>query len=89
VPPLPWKRALGATLAIAALVALAAARLPSAEAWSDLTPAVCNEYCERSTHCGPLASRDAIQQPLNAWSNLAFLNASFFCFGAAREPDPT
>jgi hypothetical protein len=86
VPPLPWKRALGATLAIAAPVALVTARLPSAEVWADLTPAVCNEYCERSTHCGPLASRPAIQQPLNTWSNFAFLFVGLLAWRAPLRP---
>lgn len=84
--PLPWKRALGATLAVAALVALAAARLPSAEVWADLAPAVCNEYCERSTRCGPLASRDAIQQPLNTWSNFAFLFVGLLAWRTPLRP---
>ncbi len=84
--PLPWKRALGATLAVAALLALGAARLPSAEVWSDLTPAVCNEYCEHSDRCGPLASRDAIQQPLNSWSNLAYLFVGLLVWRRPLQP---
>lgn len=86
MPPLPWKRALGATLAVAALVAFAATRLPSAEVWADLTPGVCNEYCERSTDCGPLASRAAIQQPLNTWSNFAFLFVGLLAWRTPLRP---
>ena len=61
------------TLAISAVGALLAAPLRSAEVWSGLTPGVCAEYCEASTRCGLLSSRAAIQQPLNAWSNLSYL----------------
>ena len=70
---LPWSRAALVTLAVAGVGALLTAPLDSAEVWSALTPGVCAEYCEASTNCGPLASRAAIQQPLNAWSNLAYL----------------
>ncbi len=73
IAQLPWKRAAIATLAVAAVGALVTAPLRSAELWSGLTPGVCAEYCEASANCGPLASRAAIQQPLNAWSNLAYL----------------
>jgi hypothetical protein len=61
------------TLVISAVGALLVTQLRSAEVWSGLTPGVCAEYCEASTRCGTLASRAAIQQPLNAWSNLAYL----------------
>jgi hypothetical protein len=60
-----------AAVATAAIFAM----LPSAEVWAALTPGDCPEYCEASTRCGALATRAAIQQPLNTWSNLAFLFA--------------
>jgi hypothetical protein len=80
---LPWRRALVITAAAGAATALATARLPSAEVWASLTPGVCDEYCENSTRCGPLATRPAIQQPLNAWSNFAYLFAGLL---ALRRP---
>jgi hypothetical protein len=86
VSPLPWKSALGATLAVAALLALGTLRLPSAAVWSDLTPGDCAEYCERSADCGELASRDAIQQPLNAWSNLAYLFVGLLAWRRPLRP---
>jgi hypothetical protein len=84
---LPWRAAVLATLAVAAAAAVALAALPSAALWSRLTPADCAEYCEAHTRCGPLAERAAVQQPANAWSNLAYL-----CVGALawrRRPDAT
>lgn len=72
-PAPAWKTALVATFAVAALAAALSAQLPSAQVWAAQTPGACAEYCEARTRCGPLASRDAVQQPLNAWSNLAFL----------------
>ena len=38
-----------------------------------MTPGDCAEYCERHTRCGPLAERPSVQQPLNSWSNAAFV----------------
>lgn len=64
--------ALGATALVAVLFAIWLASLPSAEAWAGLSPGDCFEYCEASDRCGALATRDAIQQPANTWSNLAF-----------------
>jgi len=74
-PPaaLPWRRALLVTALCGAVAAIALATLPSAEVWSALTPGDCDEYCEASTRCGELATRAAVQQPLNSWSNLAYL----------------
>ena len=83
---LPWKSASAVTLAVAALLALGTLRLPSAEVWSDLTPGDCDEYCERSTDCGALASRGAIQQPLNAWSNLAYLFVGLLAWRRPLRP---
>lgn len=73
VPPPPWSRAALGTAAVGLLAAVALGGLPNALVWSGLTPGDCAEYCEASTRCGPLAERAAVQQPLNAWSNLAFL----------------
>jgi hypothetical protein len=55
------------------LAAVSLAGIPSAVVWSGLSPADCTEYCEAQTRCGPLATRAAVQQPLNSWSNLGFL----------------
>ncbi|RIK99550.1 MAG: hypothetical protein DCC71_20215 [Proteobacteria bacterium] len=71
--PPPWRRAALATLGVAAIVAAGFAALPSADVWSRLTPGDCAEYCEAHTRCGAPSARAAIQQPLNAWSNAAFL----------------
>jgi hypothetical protein len=67
------RRALLATVTAGALLALAVAQLRSAEVWGGLTPADCAEYCESSDRCGALATRPAIQQTANSWSNLAYL----------------
>jgi hypothetical protein len=74
---------------IAALVigaALFTTQLPSAEVWTGLTPGDCLEYCEGSHRCGALAERDAIQQPLNAWSNLAYLVVGLLALAPRRTP---
>jgi len=64
-------------LAITAVVALGLAGFlamhPEAGGWSGLTPGDCAEYCEGSHRCGSLDSRPVVQQPLNAWSNLAYV----------------
>ncbi len=80
---LSWSRAALVTLAVAGFGAALSTQLGSAEVWSGLTPGVCTEYCEANTDCGPPASRAAIQQPLNAWSNLAYL---FVGILALRRP---
>lgn len=86
----PPARGLAAAIFFTALAALvlagALSRLPSADAWASLTPGDCAEYCEASHRCGPLATRDAVQQPLNAWSNLAYLFVGVL--GAAAFPTP-
>ncbi len=70
--------ALLATAACAALLAGIFRYAPSAQIWADLTPGNCPEYCERFTSCAlPLHQRPAIQQPLNSWSNLAFVFVGF------------
>lgn len=71
--PLPWLPALAGTLALLAAALLWLAAHPSGAVWADLTPADCAEYCEASTRCGPPATRPAVQQPLDAWSNAAFV----------------
>lgn len=71
----PWRAvaiAGVATAGAAALLAAWLAPLPSAEVWGGLTAGDCTEYCEASLRCGALATRAAIQQPANTWSNLAF-----------------
>jgi len=71
-------RALLATLVVGAVLAAGLLPLPSAEIWASLAPGNCVEYCERHTHCVvPLAERPVILQPLNTWSNLAFVFAGF------------
>jgi hypothetical protein len=85
-PALAWKTAVFATLAVGALAAALTARLPSAQVWSAQTPGDCAEYCEGRTRCGSLASRDAVQQPLNAWSNLAFLFAGALVWRRPLRP---
>lgn len=81
--PPPWSRAALGTAAVGLLAGVVLAGLPSALAWSGLTPGECAEYCEARTRCGPLAERAAVQQPLNAWSNLGFL---FVGMLALRRP---
>lgn len=70
---LPWLPALVATLALGAAAALWLAAHPTGAVWAGLTPGDCAEYCEAHTRCGALASRPVVQQPLNTWSNLAFV----------------
>jgi hypothetical protein len=69
---LPWIPALVGTLALMAAGALWLSAHPTGAVWTGLTPADCLEYCEGHTRCGPLETRPAVQQPLNAWSNAAF-----------------
>ncbi len=71
----PWRDvsiALAATVLVAVLFGIWLLPLPSAEVWAGLSPGDCAEYCEASDRWASLASRDAIQQPANTWSNLAF-----------------
>lgn len=68
-----WLRAAGITAVVALCLAAFLAMQPDAGAWAGLTPGDCTEYCEGSHRCGPLDSRAIVQQPLNAWSNLAFV----------------
>lgn len=70
---LPWRTALAATALAGGVAWLVLAQLPSAGVWGGLTPGDCREYCEASLRCGSLADRAAVHQPLNAWSNLAYL----------------
>ncbi len=66
-------RAAGITACVALGFAGCLALLPEAGAWSGLTPGDCTEYCEGSHRCGSLDVRPAVQQPLNTWSNLAYV----------------
>lgn len=50
-------------------------------------PPACDEYCEASLQCGPLAERGLVQQPANAWSSLAFVAVGLWALG--RRPEPT
>lgn len=70
-PRLP--RAVGITAVVALGFVGFLAMQPEAGAWSGLTPGDCTEYCEGSHRCGTPDSRPAVQQPLNAWSNLAYV----------------
>lgn len=74
------------TLAVGALAALVVRTIDSGAAWADLAPGDCAEYCEASTRCGPPATRAAVQQPVNAFSNLAYL---FVGLLALRRGSPT
>lgn len=71
--PLAWRLALGGTLALVVVGAAVFAAYPDGTLWSAMTPADCAEYCEAHTRCGPLATRPSVQQPLNSWSNAAFV----------------
>ena len=70
---LAWRPALLGTAALVALAAGVLAVYPDGTLWSAMTPADCEEYCEAHTRCGPLATRPSVQQPLNSWSNAAFV----------------
>jgi len=68
-----WRRAVVVTIAAAAACGVAVAAAGSGVIWSSFAPGDCTEYCEASTRCGALATRAAVQQPANAWSNLAYV----------------
>ncbi len=70
---LPWRLALAGTLALVAIGIVFFAQNPAGTLWSAMTPADCAEYCEAHLRCGPLATRPSVQQPLNSWSNAAFV----------------
>ncbi len=72
-PPLAWRPALAGTLALVVVGAVVFAAFPDGTLWSAMTPANCAEYCEAHTRCGPLETRPSVQQPLNSWSNAAFV----------------
>lgn len=82
--PLPWAAALAGTIALVAAGALWLAAHPTGALWAGLTPADCAEYCEAHTRCGPLATRAVVQQPLNSWSNAAFVFVGLL--GLATRP---
>lgn len=88
IPPAApaWRFAALVTVGTGVAAAIALAALPSAEAWASLTPGDCGEYCETSDRCGPLATRAAVQQPLNTWSNLAFLFAGALAWRRPLRP---
>jgi len=73
----PLLRRLPGAFAVTAVIALGLAAFvttqPAAGAWSGFTAGDCAEYCESSHRCGSLESRRVVHQPLNAWSNLAFV----------------
>ncbi len=71
--PLAWRPALVGTGALVVLGIAIFATVPDGTLWAAMTPADCTEYCERHTRCGPLATRPSVQQPLNSWSNAAFV----------------
>jgi hypothetical protein len=75
----PWQQAAIASALLALIVAPVTLSLSSGEVWSELTPGNCTEYCENHHRCGAPAMRPAIQQPMNTWSNLAYV---FFGFVA-------
>lgn len=64
---------MGGTLALVVVGAAVFAAYPDGTLWSAMTPADCAEYCEAHTRCGALATRPSVQQPLNSWSNAAFV----------------
>jgi hypothetical protein len=70
---LAWRPALVGTLLLGAVAVAFFAQNPNGTLWSAMTPADCAEYCEAHLRCGPLASRPSVQQPLNSWSNAAFV----------------
>lgn len=80
------RRALAVALLATALVGAGFAAwllgLPSAEAWAGLTPGDCPEYCEASDRCGAPATRSAVQQPANTWSNLAYVFVGVWALAA-------
>jgi len=81
------RRALLATLVCAGILAAIFSQLGSAEVWATFAPGDCSEYCERFTHCGlAAAQRGAVQQPLNSWSNLAFVFAGALALFRAPMP---
>lgn len=80
--PLPWAAAALGTLLLVAVAALWLSAYPTAEVWGGLTPADCAEYCEAHLRCGPLETRAAVQQPLNSWSNAAFVFVGLLGLGA-------
>jgi len=42
--------------------------------WTDQVSFECDEYCENSHQCGhEMKDRPTVQQPVNAWTNLAYL----------------
>lgn len=84
--PPAWRLAALATLLVGGAAALALAGVESGAAWASLAPADCAEYCEASHRCGPPATRAAVQQPLNSWSNLAFLFVGGLALRRPREP---
>jgi hypothetical protein len=86
-PPRPWLSAALATAMVAAATFAALAALPSGAVWSRLTPGDCAEYCEASTRCVALAERAVVQQPVNTWSNLAYLFVGALAW--RRRPAPT
>lgn len=81
----PARQALLVTLAAALVLAVLSFVLPTGSLYAGLPEARCDEYCEASTRCGPIAERPSIQQPLNAWSNLAYLFVGALAIARSRS----
>ncbi len=82
-------RALVVTLAVGSVAALAVSPFASGDVWSSLTPGDCAEYCEHSFRCGLPATRSVVQQPLNAWSSLAYLFVGLLTLGSTTRRSAT
>lgn len=81
-------RAAVVTFAVAATAYAALAWFSLGETWLGWLPANCGEYCEASNRCAQ-AQRVAVHQPLNSWSNAAYLFVGLCARWSRRTPQAT
>ncbi|TPV92779.1 MAG: hypothetical protein B7733_23940 [Myxococcales bacterium FL481] len=78
-------RAAVVTFAIAAAAYAGLVLFAADDAWRGWLPARCGEYCEASHRCGE-ARLVAVHQPLNSWSNFAYLFVGMCAWWRQRTP---
>ena len=81
-------RAAFVTFLVAAVAYALLAQFENSRVWLQWLPADCGEYCEASNRCGA-AERTVVHQPLNSWSNFAYLFVGLAAWWRRPTPQAT